>query len=225
MAVLPGFEVGEGGEKGEEGREDVLAFGDPGDGFDAEGMDGPKESEEKGEKRGTRSGEWGVRSRKSAGGLRLGGEQEEVAEEEEEEDGGEGVEDDVDGMEGERVVGGSAEEGDVGHVGQPKERHVHGSRGVGRGEGGTDVGRGKSLADDAVLGDVDVVVEIDEGIADGGGEQGEYDGEEEKGGQTLEEIRFHGNGVLQRTRARGEPKSGWRRRGELGGMRGHLRSG
>lgn len=53
------------------------------------------------------------------------------------------------------------------------------------------------MDDDAVLGDVGIVVEIDEGIADGGGEEGGYKGKEEDGEERRlegEAAEFHGGG-------------------------------
>jgi hypothetical protein len=49
MSALPPVKVEEEGKEGEEERQGVLAFGDPSDGLNAEGMESPEEGEEEGE--------------------------------------------------------------------------------------------------------------------------------------------------------------------------------
>ena len=66
-----------------------------------------------------------------------------------------------------------------------------------RGGCAADVGDGESLVDHAVPGDAGVVAEVDERVADGGGEEHKDDGEEKDGEKenakrTLQKICFHG---------------------------------
>jgi hypothetical protein len=128
-------EEGQTGDEGEEKGEDVFPFGNPGDGLDAEGVEGPEEGKEEGDRRQTID----ARRRWEGGGHRGAGEAEEK---EEEENGVGGVERDVDCVERRRVEGGCAQKGDVGHAGEPKEGHVHPDIGGPGGESRTDSGGG-----------------------------------------------------------------------------------
>ena len=99
---------GGGGEEPESGAEEIFAFGDPGDGFDIDGVDGEEEGD----------GETGP------------GIAGEALPDEEDEEGVEGVEDEI----GEMMEGGvGAEEGDIEHVGEPGEGDPLGGDEVGEG--------------------------------------------------------------------------------------------
>jgi hypothetical protein len=195
-----GAEVGEEGEKGEEQGKDILAFGNPRDRFDAEGVHGPKEREEKGGKdSGLRTPDSGRRGTKKTG---------QVEEKEEKEDGVGGMEGDVDGVEGGRIVNGGSEERDIGHVGNPKKGHVHADIGGGCGESPAQGGKGEAGMDEGVAHDVGGVVEVHEIVSDGGGEECEDKSKEEEGGRRNGEAagkrgektkkRFHDGGMCNR---------------------------
>ena len=156
-----GIEVEEDGEEGEEGGEGVLAFGDPGDGFDAERMEGPDGGGEEGNP-----------------GAAYG-----KAEDEEEEYGGSGVEEDVGEVVAPRVEGNGAEEEVVEEKGNPEEGAVHAPVAVEGGEGARESGKREPFENDVVVDDEYGVVESDEEIADGGREEGEGKEEEEDGGK------------------------------------------
>jgi hypothetical protein len=87
-----GAKVGKEGKEGEEQGKDILAFGNPCYGFNAEGVDGPKEREEKGKKQGgfVVAGFVGWPAKKTA----------EMEKDKEKEDGVGRVEGDIRGMEG-----------------------------------------------------------------------------------------------------------------------------
>ncbi|MBP5786923.1 MAG: hypothetical protein J6Y19_03810 [Kiritimatiellae bacterium] len=137
---------------GEEEREGILAFGDPGDRFHAERVDGPKESEEEGsENADLRISNFSVRMVKEGS---------EEAEKKEKEDSVGGMEGDIDGVEGSGVVDGGTEDGDIGHVRKPKKRHIHtGVRGI-RSESSAN-GRGcEAGVDQAVPDDIGGIVKV-----------------------------------------------------------------
>jgi hypothetical protein len=96
----------------------------------------------------------------------------------------------VDGVKGGGIGGGCAKEGDIGHVGNPKKRHVHADVGRSGDESRAKSGRGNAVEDDGVARDVGGVVEVDEGIADGWGEDGENAGEEKSAGRAMQHGRF-----------------------------------
>ena len=115
-----------------------------------------------------------------------------VAEKEKKEGRRKRMEEDIDGMEGGRVVRRGSEKRGIGHVREPKERHIHGGRIIIRDESRADICGRQALEDDAILGNVDVVVEIDEGIADGRGKEGEDEDEKEKRGEDWMSEKTHG---------------------------------
>lgn len=159
-----GEEEEEEGGEGEEAGEDVLALGEPGDGFDAEGVEGPEggKEEEPGE---------------ADGGCQ-------EAQKEEQKDGGKGVEEEV----GEVVVavGGEGQGGEksvVEHVRNPEEGDIEATVSVELGEGALDGGKGDTVLDDKVGGDVGGVVDLDVGVSDGREEDGGDEKEEQERGQ------------------------------------------
>lgn len=163
----PGVE----GEQQEEEGENIFPFGHPGHGFDAERMDGPeKHQEERGD-----------------------GTARQTQEERKEEQGVQCMENDVGGMERDRSAGAAAEEGDIGHVGEPEDREPHGG-GAGEGEGIPDVLPGESCGDDGVVEDVGGVVEGDEIEAKGGPEEEEGYQEGQDGKEDETEIETPGTG-------------------------------
>ena len=116
--ALPGHEVEEDGEEGEEGGEGVLAFRDPGDGFDAERVEGPEGGGEEGNP--------GAACAK--------------AKDEEKKDGTGGVEEDVGEVEAPRMDDGGAEEEVVEEEGDPNEGGIHGTVAMEGGEGASEGG-------------------------------------------------------------------------------------
>ena len=165
-----GLEVEEDGGEGEECGEGVLAFGDPGDGFDTEGMERPEGGSETGKP-----------------GTADGGEEDEV-----EENGVGGVEEDVGQMVAPRRIGGSTEEEIVEEIGNPEERGVHGLVAMEGGESVTEGLPGEPVEDNGVVVDEDGVVQADEPVPDGRGEEGEGDQEEEHRGKEGMDAGFHG---------------------------------
>ena len=161
-----GVEVAEDGEEGEEGGEGVLAFGNPGDGFDAEGMAGPEEGEEDGGK-----------GRGAA-----------AAEDEVEEYGIQGMEEHVAEVEGPRIAGAGTENGDVEHPENPQEGGIHGGIAMESGESLPDGAEGETVQNQMVPGDEHGVVVIEQGIGDGRGEEGEGGKKHKKRRQEAEET-------------------------------------
>ena len=124
-------------QQGEEGAEDILAFGDPGDGFHVEGVPGEQRGDERA---GPQRGSQPEQQEKEQG--RIGG-----------------VEEDAD-----KVVrpGVEPKERAVSHVGDPGQRMP-----VARVPGGqrpAEAGPGQPLLDRGIVRDVVVVVVIDEGM-------------------------------------------------------------
>jgi len=159
-ASRKGPEVAENGGEGEEGGEGVLAFGDPGDGFDAEGMERPEGR------------------RQDGGECAMGG----LSQDEEKEHGTGGVEEHVGQVEAPRGEGGRSEEDIVGKEREPEEGHVHAAVAMELREGLGNGAPGKSIGDDGVVGDEYRVVEIDERKGNGRREEGDGGDEEEYGG-------------------------------------------
>ena len=198
-------EIGEEGKKGEKEGEDVLAFGNPGHGFDTEGMDGPEEGEEERRKR-----KAGCRT---TVGPREGQDASQATEEEEDEDCVEGVENDVDGMEGGGVRWRAAPKGNIDHIGNPEERHIHGTMEP-AGKGVQNAARREAGEDEGVFRDVVGVIQGKEPVADGGGVEGK-DGEEEEDGEPGKDERaetageeFHGEARLAGDGGQDNPKTG-----------------
>ena len=143
------------GEEPESGAEEIFAFGDPGDGFDIDGVDGEEEGD-------------------GEAGPGIAGE---ALPDEEDEEGVDGVEGEIGEM---RVGGIGAEEGDIEHVGEPGEGDPLGGDEVG--EDPEDGARVEAGEDAGVGEDVGVVVEIDELAMESVGINGENEGEEGEGG-------------------------------------------
>lgn len=202
------------GKEAEEDGEAVLAFGHPGDGFDAEGMEGPEEGEEKSDERRVtgdeQRGEAICAWREAASGGRGEGAKAagETEEEKEEEEGVEGMEEDVGEVEGPWAV---AEEGGVENVGEPEDRDIHGG-GAPEGEGARGVLRGDGRMDHGIGGDVGAVVEFDQGEADGGekekegNEKGDGGEQKKEGGGEGGKTGFHGGRKDSRENGAGRGK-------------------
>lgn len=164
-----GLEVEKDGGEGEEGGEGVLALGDPGNGFDAEGVECPEGGGEEGQP-----------------GAADGGEEDEP-----EEDGVGGVEEDVGQVEAPGMGGCGVEKEGVEEIGNPEERGVHGLVAVEGGERASDGFPGKAVENDRIVDDEGGVVEVDEEVADGGSKECEGEQEEEEGREEGGETDFH----------------------------------
>jgi hypothetical protein len=186
-----GFEIAVDGGEGKEGGEGVLAFGDPGDGFDTQGVERPKGGGEEGE---PRAADGGTQDEPKQGGVC-------------------GVEQDVGKMVAPRGEGGSSEEKGVEEEGNPKERAVHHLVAVEGGEGAAQGGPGEAVGDDGIVADEEGVVKIDQTVPDGGGKKGERRNEEEKGREEGDERggagKTHGSQWKEKSTAVARSSDGW----------------
>ena len=150
-------EPGEYRQKGKKTGENILPFGQPGDGFDAERVHGPEGGTEEGEPLVfTETGE--KNSQKSCIG---------------------GVEEDVGQMKPPRRVGGGVEEQGIQCKGTPKKRGIHGF--VKAAEGRMKRIGGKWRRNHGLGCEIKVVVQFNDSITDGGGEEGKGQEKEENG--------------------------------------------
>lgn len=142
------------GQQAEEGAEDVLALGDPDDRLDAQGMKGKE------------SGGQGA-APESAG---------DAFEEKEEQDGVGRMQEQA----GEMMAGrAQLVELAIGHVREPGQGQP--VAGAGGGEGPFHAGPGQALLNERVVGDIDVVVEIDEAALQGGPKSGQDGASQQQG--------------------------------------------
>ncbi|NCC92513.1 MAG: hypothetical protein EOM10_04415 [Opitutae bacterium] len=170
--LIPGPDVGADAQQSQQGGQHVLARRDPGNGFDAQGVEGPEGGEEK-----------------RAPGFLAEGEEQQI-----QRHGVERVEEHVGEVESPRI-GGRSKKPEVEQIGNPQQGHVHAFVAVKPGECAPQCTPGKSVEDDGIVDDEHRVVEVDEREGSCRKKQRERGGEKQQGKQQdLESSGFHGAG-------------------------------